>query len=460
MKEKKIYQRLREEAALPMEPDSQRLLDALELSLPERQEVSAPKQKRVWLPVVAVSCTAAIAIGVCVPVYLNLQGQTAIIEPGGQTSSTAEGKRKLVWSFEGQDQADAVYSISDGLQTELDKPENEDALFRVLAEWHIYAVPETDADFLYEGETYQEICAIKQQAYDYVLEKYKIGLTGSDGEKCWNYIDADAYGGDWEAYLAVVEKEENFQRYKKKMIEYTAKEQAARELFSQQYVENTIKELERGRKALGIIEEPVTSTSDDIFSDTDRLFYANLTKEQITELAKGPYRLNLAPPLRPDGYVRQISDYLAIALEYSERETYWVRVNSVLCARTSYGNNDWNADLIRELKEEEITQKFGEDFLAAIRSRHGIDEEYIPTWGEDIRWISKTESITVPFLADWYVPGDAPGESHIYGQYNGGFFEAKLTKEQVLELAQDSDVRTIYLSQKDPGYFDARCYEE
>ena len=89
---KMIRNRLKSEISMPIKKDSRKLLSALNLPIPEEQPVKA--KKRRWIPATALCCTAAVAIAICVPVYLNMQGSHGIV--GGVTSSAPQEKKKLV----------------------------------------------------------------------------------------------------------------------------------------------------------------------------------------------------------------------------------------------------------------------------------------------------------------------------------------------------------------------------
>ena len=446
MTEKKIVNKWRKEIK-NYPPETAKLFSALNLPLPEEKPVKA--KKNAWIPAVALTCTAAIAVAVCVPAYLHMQENHGIV--GGVTSSAPEEKKELVWGLWSNlfSVPDVVTGpIDEELQKAMDDPANEGKLFRVRVTYWPW-LPAADS-FVFEGETYQTIVETKWGIRDYVLETYKAGLS-----ECHEKDGLEGVGpiyGDIDEYVERLLQNPDFLALREKFWQYTEKEKKAEEA----YVIHENEKQKEYRKALGIKEEAILSGSD--YEQETGAFCADMSKEQINALLEYGgknnycYRISLAIPSRAEGYDRRIADSLVAMLEYEPQETYFVRVNSVLCKWTGYGNNNYNADLVRELKDEEITQEFGENFLAAIRKRHGIEDAYVPTYGMDIRWISKTQADEVDILEDWYVPGDAPGESHIYGRYNGGFFEAKLTRDEILELAKDPDVRSIYPASSEYRY--------
>ena len=94
MTEKKIVNKWRKEIK-NYPPETAKLFSALNLPLPEEKPVKA--KKNAWIPAVALTCTAAIAVAVCVPAYLHMQENHGIV--GGVISSAPEEKKKLVWGL-------------------------------------------------------------------------------------------------------------------------------------------------------------------------------------------------------------------------------------------------------------------------------------------------------------------------------------------------------------------------
>lgn len=412
---KKLYQEAQE---MPFQPKINSLLTELQLS-PPNEPKQASKTSKFFLPAVALSCTAAIAIGVCIPVYLHMQENNDITHPIQAFSAPDKENRKLVWGYDGNASDEESYTISSALQKELDKPENRDALFCVSV--NLNGVSYSN-DFMYEGKSINEWINI---AEDYRIKLEKLGKKKAK-------MEYEEYSRQFD------ELNESYNRYKA-IIE------AAQETVLQNINEKTQQYAEELYQKLGIKKETFIYNGSE--PETYRLFDARLTKEQIETLANAkecPHRIDLAIPPRPTGYEQKIADSLTAMLEYRPQETYYVRVNSVLCKEIAYGNNEYNKDLIRKLKDEEITQEFGDNFLAGIRKRHGIEEVYIPYWITGYWWPTKEKAIVKNYIGDWLVESYIAENGEKEMLYSGGFFEAKLTKAQITELAKDSDVRSIY----------------
>jgi len=328
------------------------------------------------------------------------------------------------------------YKVSQQLQDALNDPMNDTSVFRVK----IKCLQPIKADYLYQEKSYQVITENADQLSQTFSNNYGVAVNLDGSLQFISYPKnmTETYSNP-DAYLSVLEKDVNFIADKQKMLEANQlKREAERQFYTEQL------------SAEGVTAESVVASSDEDAQNAERLFCADMSKEQIEKLAKKEgYRLHLTLPSRPQNYNPSISDSLVAKLEYSEQEVYYVRVNSVLCHTVAYGNNLWNADRIRILKDEEITQKFGEDFLQNIRSRHKIITEYIPTKGTYIHWVDKTESVEIPITEDWYVPDKIDQTEEATDRYFGGFFEARLTKQQILALAEDSDVRSIYPAQSE-----------
>ncbi len=426
MTKKRIFKQLQNELQAPA-PKTEQLFLALSLPMPE-EKPTVKERTKLWIPAVALTCTAAITMAICLPVYLNSQGSAGIIS--GVNSAAAEEK-KLVWSIGGSTctnkSAVVTGPIDKELQKAMDDPANEGKLFCISAMAPLTA----DENFVFEGESMASIDQKIAQIFPQMTQiQYELYAPYE------SYVPMEVVNQYAEAVTPLMELREQYEKQKEKIRIASLKAQ----------LEELKKQLPSDIK-ISAVEE----TSDLLEYGSN--CYSEVTKDQIEQLVTLGFKVCPTIPARVEGYDRRIADSLVAMLEYEPQETYFVRVNSVLCKRTEYGNENYNADLIRELKDEEITQEFGDNFLAAIRERHGIEDAYVPTYGIDIRWISKTQANKVDILKDWYVPGDAPGESHIYLRYNGGFFEAKLTREEILELAEDSDVRSIYPASSEYEYY-------
>lgn len=396
MTKKEAFNRLKADVGV-LQPKTAKLFSAAGLPLPEEKPVKA--KKKAWIPAVALTCTAAIAVAVCVPAYLHMQQNHGIV--GGVTSSAPEEKKKLVWSIGGSSIDNEYYIISPALQEALDAPANEGKLFCIYAK----APLRTDENFVFEGEsmasmdqkivqTHQKIAQIQDELYSPYSSSIPTEVVDQFSKEADPLMKLiDEYG----------EKKEKICKAGLAVQFEKLKEELAPE-----------------------IQISAVGDTSDMYQD-DFTYYATLTREQIDQIVTlGHSMIRLGIPPRPSGYADKIADSLAAKMEYEPQETYFVRVNSVICSNQIYGNCNFNVDLIRELKDEEITQEFGDNFLAAIRERHKIEDKYVPTYGI---FYDKEE------LADWYVRD---------GKVFGGFFEAKLTREEILELAEDLDVRSIY----------------
>ncbi len=414
MTNKEVRNRIKSKVSIPIEKDSRKLLSALNLPLPEEQPKKA--KKKAWIPAVALTCTAAIAVAVCVPVYLHMQENNGIV--GGVTSSAPE--EKLVWGMGGGLKGDNYSGpIDEELQKAMDDPQNEGKLFCIRATAPLSA----DENFVFEGES----MASMQQKIDQIIQQIE-ATTKEFYDKYPDVFTPEAA----EQYNKETDRLSEFYR------QYFDQKEKIRIASLKAQIEELSKQLPSDIK-ISAIEE----TSD--LLEYGGECYSEVTKDQIEQLVTLGFKdIRLTIPARVEGYDRRIADSLVAMLEYEPQETYFVRVNSVLCKQTKYGNENYNADLIRKLKDEEITQEFGDNFLAAIRERHGIEDKYVPYIYDGYYWYEKDKATVKPTRGDWQVDSYTSDNGETGKAYFGGFFEAKLTKEQILELAEDPDVRSIY----------------
>ncbi len=84
--------------------------------------------------------------------------------------------------------------------------------------------------------------------------------------------------------------------------------------------------------------------------------------------------------------------------------------------------------------------------LAAIRERHGVEDKHVPYW-----YVNRRGEKYIDDWRVWFSKMDNEVKGKYY--YSGGFFEAKLTKEEILALAEDPDVRSIYPAMSEYKYY-------
>ena len=172
----------------------------------------------------------------------------------------------------------------------------------------------------------------------------------------------------------------------------------------------------------------------------EEYFAATLTKEELLEVLKTHVAV-LTVPSRPEGYSEKISDSLAATLEYLPQETYQIRIGTQKAdpygglghwtfPDTDFEEGWWTEDGYF-LPDSETPEQI--PYLTALLERHGLLGAFDP------------EQILTP--PDLHRNIDENGIDR-YGTKEDGYctgtIETNATKEQILALAEDEDVRTIF----------------
>ncbi|HAN20375.1 MAG: hypothetical protein A2Y15_08025 [Clostridiales bacterium GWF2_36_10] len=344
--------------------------------------------------------------------------------------------------------------ISDMLKSKMEEYKGQDVLFRVIVD--IPTTSEEKQNFidviLYESDEYAtEADAIKVLREE--LEGYKEYLELSD--EYYKYIIAVKEGE--------IELSSKFEKIRKEYDNLDFYRVRAREIYLKIYdIENSctkkyIEELKIEKieliKSFGVTEienNEMTSESSSYFGYYNA-YIMELSEEMILTLAEhGGFAFKLAPPERVSGYERKISDSLTVLLEQAkDGDEFHVAVVSVIDERNNFMKNGryyqcnykYNSDLYKEWQNElndELNNENVRKYIDNILVRNNISDKRI--YNER----HADFSITMITLDSIYI--DSAG------------FEAKLTKDQIIALIADQDVKVIYsmdlIGNDNYAYFD------
>lgn len=193
--------------------------------------------------------------------------------------------------------------------------------------------------------------------------------------------------------------------------------------------------------------EPLEHSSD-IHPFKKRSYLMELSADMLKEMIEHRgYVLRLAPPKRSQGYSVKIADYLTNVLDDTpdDKALHIAAVcavdkeNRFLSGREIPYELDYNADLALPWTGGELNEGAVASYIDSIVKRHHLTDK----------------RIVDPKEKDAEIDYDSFGEK-IVGIKAG--FEAKLTKQEILALAEDTDIKTIYLKTAGiwimPAYFD------
>ena len=180
--------------------------------------------------------------------------------------------------------------------------------------------------------------------------------------------------------------------------------------------------------------EPLEHSSD-IQPFLKKAYFMELSADMLNRMIEHRgYVLRLAPPKRSKGYSVRIADYLTNVLDDTpDDEVLHIAAvcavdkgNRFLSGREIPCNWDYNADLALPWTGGELNEGTVAGYIDAIVKRHHLTDK----------------RIVDPKEKDAEIDYDGLGEK-IVGIKAG--FEAKLTKKEILALAEDTDIKTIYL---------------
>lgn len=407
-------------------------------------EKSTPIKPRIYYKKIA---TAAAAIVIVVSVILGVNSinfnsvtptpnENKIVISGEINDIPIENDMDSIvlgsdgYRFPGWD-----FVIHDKLKEKMDEYKNQDVWFRVLVKVDITDAPKYEVSKQAQDET-DEILA--------------------QAEKVKNEIDSitwNLYTTPEDIIRERMEKQKNLSAKLQKLYgKITEIEQADRANFQSEQIQKKL-DIARDLGALNIIN--AKESSDCNFRTTTHIM--EVTADMINQLVdSGYFNFALAPPARLDGYSDKISDSLTVRLStMGDTDTIEVAIvavadndNSFAVSQKIPANRDYNSKYNKTLTKPK-------DY-----SGHTID--LINLTNDYIDDIVNRNSLAAKRVAKENLPKLAPG---IYVEkkefYAVAGFNAILTKAEVLALANDPDVKVIYLTENknfaldDNTYFDS-----
>ncbi len=337
----------------------------------------------------------------------------------------SDGYRYPVWDF----------VIHDKLKEKMDEYKDQNVWFRVLVKVDITDAPK------YE---------ISKQAQD------EIDTILSEAEKIkteMNSITWNLYTTPEDVIRERMEKQKSLWGEMEKLYDkVTELEQADRANFQNEQIQKKL-DIARNLGALNIVN--AKESSDCNFRTTTHIM--EVTAGMINQLVDSDYfKFALAPPARLDGYSDKISDSLTVRLStMGDTDTIEVAVVSVADNDNSFAvsqkipaNRDYNSKYNKTLTKPK-------DYIGYTKDLINLTNDYI----DDIvnrngLATKRVEKENLPKLA----PGIDVGKKEFYAVAG---FNAVLTKAEILALANDPDVKVIYLTKNedftsdDVTYFDS-----
>lgn len=332
--------------------------------------------------------------------------------------------------------------ISEMLKEKLEQYKGQDVLFRVTVD-----LPKTKE----EGDNFLNKILFESNEFtteSEIIKRLKKELANykeySDkGEKYYNYIISvkEMEIEISQEFYDILKKYEEIKPYLEQIDEIYEEINNIKRECSKKYYKILINEKIEFIKSLGITEmTPINETSENTsYFGSHDAYIIELTEEMITKMTKrGGFAFKLAAPERATGYDRKISDSLTLLLEQAkENDEFHVAVVSILDKDSSFAylrnilcnskyNSDLNTDWQKELTNDNVS-KYIDDILI----RNNISDKRI--FNEK--------------LADFQIANLGFNNSFIS---NAGF-EVKLSKEQIIALIADPDIKVIY-SMDNSGY--------
>ncbi|PKM62653.1 MAG: hypothetical protein CVU97_04325 [Firmicutes bacterium HGW-Firmicutes-21] len=326
---------------------------------------------------------------------------------------TADIFDKYVYKDEGIPSSREIY-ISDMLKSKMEEYKGQDVLFRVIVEL-IYTVEDYNLfnDFIYISDDYSEdeetIKRLEEEAD--ILRNMYIGQKIGPEE------------------IEIIK--ENYVRLEEIGREITRIKDKPFDAFRNQLYQKKVDFI----KNLGVKNIIPIAESSEIKYFFNNGYYIELTEEELMKIAEhGGYMFKLALPDRADGYSRKISDSLVVLLEQAdEDEEIHIAVVSVLDKINEFAlkryipcNLYYNSHLNKEwhIEGEPIFEDVVE-YIDDILDRNNISDKRIVS--------ERFTDVLVSYNAS----------DRIKSILCAGF-EVTITKSQIIELAEDPDVKNIY----------------
>lgn len=437
------------------------------ISMPPRERVLPPEAfategtaKKIYRTVflkqalaaaVAVSVAALVALqGIAgkrwAPGLSDVSGQTAA--PSPQTVLTADAPDFYGLGEEGELKRSETY-ISPALKATMEEHAGEDVLFRVVVELFI----------AYEDyNEYRPSAANAEQLQALLREKEEALLAYKEAE--------DALQGTEDGALREArakELEEKKALMEEASRQYDECSAADMDAYCLDILNRRLDDLQ----SLGTSLSPIADSSEVTAAAASKgyAYFAELSQDDITSLAaRGGYLFRLAPPERRKGYDPKIADYLTNLLDAAQ-EGEALRV-AVVCSADRFNrfaeergipvNPEYRADGYRPWPEiPPVITEYSADGrpLTADGSPAISWQDYSAQIAAYVDEIVERNGLTDKRIvrenrADAYI------DEHAFNSYQGNAedslhaitagFEAALTKEEILSLVQDEEVKAVY----------------
>ena len=327
------------------------------------------------------------------------------------------------------------FVIHDKLKEKMDEYKNPDVWFRVLVKVDITDAPK------------YEVSKQAQDEIDKILEEAEKIKTEMDSIT-WNL-----YTTPEDVIRERMEKQKDLSAKLQKLYgKITEIEQADRANFQNEQIQKKL-DIARNLGALNIIN--AKESSDCYFLTSTHIM--EVTADMINQLVdSGYFKFALAPPARLDGYSDKISDSLTVKLStMGDTDTIEVVVvavadnyNSFAVSQKIPANRDYNSKYNKTLTKPK-------DYIGYTIDLINLTNDYIDD-------IVNRNGLATKRVAKENLPKLSPeiyvGKKEFYAVAG---FNAVLTKAEILSLANDPDVKVIYLTKNedftsnDVTYFDS-----
>ncbi len=397
------------------------------------------KTRRFAMPIYIKKFATAV-VAVVLSVFIGLQG-VWILTNNTVTPLEPENKKPVVYAHKIDSfsyfQDGSVYDdafVSEILKERLKQYEGQDVLFRVIVGFPYLKKYEEGfvtsaglAKQIQENLAWAEELSAKIEKINDRLHPPEKGLTQQEIEELRREREdlEEERKARWDEYDALTDKEDEERKA------YRAANLAKEKDFLKQIGATAIKSFDAHSE----------------FPDYALIsgYIMELTAEQINQMIeRGTFNIRMAPPERTGQYDKKITDTLSFYLEQMlENETMEIAAVCAVDKNNYYAykqgltsNFSYNAEFYKEwAKEISNDKKWWIPFNASV-------EEYVSD-------IIKRNDIEDDRIISGDLPKNGVGEviyphavSYLEDTVAG--FNARLTKEQILKLVKDGDVKAIY----------------
>lgn len=407
--------------------------------------------KQALVAAVAVSAAALVVLQgadgrLWMPGLSAVSGQTAA--PSPQPVLTADTPDIYGSSGEGELKRSETY-ISPALKAKMEEHAGEDVLFRVVVELFI----------AYEDYNEYRPSAANEERLQALLREKEEALNAY--QEAENALRGTEDGALREARAKELEEKEALM--KEASRQYDECSAADMEAYCLDILNRRLDYLQ----GLGTSLSPIADSSDVTAAAASKgyAYFAELSQGDIASLAaRGGYLFRLAPPDRRKGYDPKIADYLTNRLDVAQ-EGEALRV-AVVCSADRFNrfaeergipvNPEYRADGYRPWPEiPPVITEYSADGrpLTADGSPAISWQDYSAQIAAYVDEIVERNGLTDKRIvrdgrADAYI------DEHTFNSYRGDAdaylhaitagFEAALTKEEILSLVQDEEVKAVY----------------